>query len=75
MIILDREMITKESVRPRDYGCQAAFNSDGFLTLRSFDPTDKSKDVLYIFSRRETAAIFNLLRSIRIEGQRDDLPF
>ena len=79
MIIRKREMISKEITTGEDnldvylpYS-QASISSDGFLTLRNYDKSNKDKDEIYIFSREETQAIFNLFT--KINELRKDLPF
>ena len=55
--------------------CQASFNSDGNITLRNYDRSDKNKDEIIILSETETLAIFKLFKEFKRICINDDLPF
>lgn len=44
--------------------CQASFNSDGRLTLRTYSLGNKNHDTIMILSEAETKAIFLLLKQM-----------
>lgn len=44
--------------------CQASFNSDGRLTLRTFSIGNKNHDTIMVLSEAETKAIFLLLKQM-----------
>ena len=57
--------------------CQASFNSDGRLTLRTYSLGDKNHDTIMVLSEAETKAIFLLLKRMSKLDVTDisDLPF
>ena len=55
--------------------CQASFNSDGNITLRNYDRSNKSKDEVIILSNTETNALFLLFSKIGQMNKNYDLPF
>ena len=55
--------------------CQASFNSDGNITLRNYDRSDKSKDEIIILSGSETTALFALFSKLGQKNKDFDLPF
>ena len=55
--------------------CQASFNSDGNITLRNYDRSDKSKDEIIILSEAETCAIMKLMSKIANNIKGYSLPF
>jgi len=55
--------------------CQASFNSDGVITLRNYDRSNKDKDEIIILSNTETEAIFALFSRIGQKNKNYDLPF
>lgn len=71
MKLIDRQMEVVEMITDKSnysLNCQASFNSDGVLTLRNYNVTDKNNDEIIIFSREETEAIVELFRSIKQLG-------
>ena len=53
--------------------CQASFNSDGNITLRNYDRSNKDKDEIIILSNSETEALFLLFSKM---GRKNiNLPF
>ena len=77
MKLIDREMKVVESITAKSnhsLKCQASFNSDGVLTLRSYNMEDKNSDEIIILSREETEAIVELFRAIKQLGV-PDIPF
>lgn len=82
MIHIKRNMITDEAVRTANDNineylpyCQASFNSDGNITLRNYDRSDKNKDEIIILSESETNAIFALFNKMMNKSKQYDLPF
>lgn len=82
MIHIKRNMITDEAVRTANDNineylpyCQASFNSDGNITLRNYDRSDKNKDEIIILSASETNAIFALFNKMMNKSKQYDLPF
>lgn len=55
--------------------CQASFNSDGNITLRNYDRSNKNKDEIIILSNTETTALFALFSKIGQKNKNFDLPF
>lgn len=80
MIVIKRNMNAEKVVETADNNineylpyCQASFNSDGNITLRNYDRSDKNKDEIIILSDSETNALFALFNKI---GQKiKKLPF
>ncbi|MBQ9113889.1 MAG: hypothetical protein IJY05_03095 [Clostridia bacterium] len=77
MITIKRKMQTEEINKSERYSfCQASLNSDGVITLRSYNTCNKNQDEITILSRDETQAIFSLMRSLKSSGvQNADIPF
>lgn len=77
MKIIDREMKVVETITDKSNHsmyCQASFNSDGVLTLRNYNISNKNSDEIIILSREETEAIINLFKSIK-RIRMEDVPF
>ena len=55
--------------------CQASFNSDGNITLRNFDRSNKEKDEIIILSNSETEALFLLFSRMGQKNKNYTLPF
>ena len=55
--------------------CQASFNSDGNITLRNYDRSNKNKDEIIILSNSETTALFALFSKMGQKNRKFDLPF
>ena len=55
--------------------CQASFNSDGNITLRNYDNSNKEKDEIIILSNSETEALFLLFSRIGQKNRNYTLPF
>ncbi len=55
--------------------CQASFNSDGNITLRNYDRSNKNKDEIIILSNSETTALFELFSKMGRMRKAYDLPF
>lgn len=77
MITIKRKMQAEEVCKSgKYYSVQASLNSDGVITLRSYDERNKNEDEITILSREETQAIFALMRSLKKKGvQNPDIPF
>ena len=73
MIIINRKMQTKETVKGNFDRAQASINR---ITLRNYNPYDKDADEIMILSDTETRAIFDLRRVMKGLGVRnEDIPF
>ena len=55
--------------------CQASFNSNGNITLRNYDHSNKSKNEIIILSDSETNALFALFSKIGQKHTNYDLPY
>lgn len=58
--------------------CQASFNTNGNIVLRNYSSADKAKnksDEIIIMSKKETEAIFDLVRTMAQVCGIKDLPF
>ena len=55
--------------------CQASFNSDGNITLRNYDRSNKNKDEIIILSNSETKALFELFSKMGEKLKDYSLPF
>lgn len=55
--------------------CQASFNSDGNVTLRNYDRSNKNKDEIIILSQSETKALFELFSKMGQMCKAYELPF
>ena len=55
--------------------CQASFNSDGNVTLRNYDISNKTKDEIIILSQSETKALFELFSKMGQMCKAYELPF
>lgn len=82
MKIIKRKMVVEEQVTIADHNideylphCQASFNSDGNITLRNYDRSNKDKDEIIILSKSETEALFALFSKIGQKNKCYDLPF
>lgn len=82
MIILNRNINTTATIKtaennPNAYFsyCQASLNSDGKITLRNYDKSNKNKDEIIILSDTETNAIFELMCKINENTKNRGLPF
>lgn len=82
MIVIKRNMNAEEIVKTADNNidqylpyCQASFNSDGNITLRNYDTSNKNKDEIIILSHNETNALFALFSKIGQKNKSFDLPF
>ena len=54
--------------------CQASFNSDGNITLRNYDNSNKDKDEIIILSNSETEALFLLFWRMEQKHRNYTLP-
>ncbi len=54
---------------------QASYNSDGVITIRNYDNSNKSKDEIIILSLQETGALFELFSKICLNVKNHTLPF
>lgn len=59
----------------RSTNCQASFNSDGVITLRSYNSQNKHSDDIVVFTREETLAIIELFSRISTIVKNNNLPF
>lgn len=82
MIVIKRNMNAEEIVKTADNNldqylpyCQASFNSDGNITLRNYDQSNKNKDEIIILSHSETNALFALFSKMGQKHKNFDLPF
>ena len=82
MIIIKRTTNVVENIKTANNNineylpyCQASFNSDGNITLRNYDRSDKSKDEIIILSPSETEALFQLLSKLGQKNRNYTLPF
>lgn len=82
MIVIKRNMNTEETIKTANHNfdaylpyCQASFNSDGNITLRNYDRSDKNKDEIIILSESETKALFALFSNIGQMNKKYDSPF
>lgn len=76
MKILDREMTVNETITSKSNNslyCQASFNSDGVITLRNYNITNRNSDEIIILSAEETQAIIKLFKELK--SYVSDLPF
>ena len=55
--------------------CQASFNSDGNITLRNYDRSNKNNDEIIILSNSETEALFLLFNRMGQKNRNYTLPF
>lgn len=82
MKILKRKLVTDEHIKTANDNideylpyCQASFNSDGNITLRNYDRSNKEKDEIIILSNSETEALFLLFSQIGQKNRNYTLPF
>lgn len=78
MITIKRKMFIEEKDHNTDKNlihCQASFNSDGNITLRNYDRSNKNSDEIIILSNTETEALFALFSRIGQKNKNYDLPF
>lgn len=82
MIVKKRNMNIEETVKTANDNidqyfphCQASFNSDGNITLRNYDRSNKNKDEIIVLSDSETNALFALFSKIGQKNKNYDLPF
>ena len=55
--------------------CQASFNSDGNVTLRNYDRSNKNIDEIIILSQSETKALFDFFSKMGQMCNNYNLPF
>ena len=82
MIVLKRNMNAEETAKTAEHNfneylpyCQASLNSDGVITLRNYDRSNKNKDEIIILSKSETSALFALFSQIGQKYKNYDMPF
>lgn len=82
MEIIQRNMVVTETIKTAESNidrylpyCQASFNSDGNITLRNYDRSNKNSDEIIILSNTETEALFALFSRIGQKNKNYDLPF
>ena len=78
MITIKRKMFIEEKDHNTDKHltcCQASFNSDGNITLRNYDRSNKNSDEIIIFSNSETEALFLLFSRMGQKNRNYTLPF
>lgn len=82
MKVLKRKMETEEAITTANDNideylpcCQASFNSDGNITLRNYDRSNKNKDEIIILSDSETSALFALFSKMGQKHKNYDIPF
>lgn len=82
MIIIKRSMTSDKAISTANDNineylphCQASFNSDGCITLRNYDRSDKNRDEIIILSESETNALFELFSKMGVKTNAYKLPF
>lgn len=82
MIVIKRNMNAEERLETANDNiteylphCQASLNSDGNITLRNYDRSNKNKDEIIILSASETNALFALFTRIGEKCKNYDLPY
>ena len=82
MKVLKREMLVEEKLRTADNNIndylpssQASFNSDGCITIRNYDKSNKNKDEIFILTPTETEAIIRLFSEFANKINTHKLPF
>jgi hypothetical protein len=82
MITIKRNMVANEAIKTANNNldeflpyCQASFNSDGGITLRNYDRSNKNKDEIIILSQSETGALFELFEKMGEKLKSRGLPF
>lgn len=77
MKIIKRETTIPKEINTNEYfpHCQASFNSDGFITLRNYDRSNKSNDEIILLSKPETEALFELFSKLGKVNNNYKLPF
>ena len=82
MRVIKRDMQVDEKLRTAydnmdDYlpKSQASFNSDGCITIRNYDKSNKNKDEIIILTQTETEAIIHLFFQISDKINTHRLPF
>ena len=78
MIAFRRKIESEVIANKNDWCCQAAFNSDGCITLRLYDKNSSCmtpEDTILVLSKNETSAIVKLLKELKSFPNIDDLPF
>lgn len=76
MKLIDREMKVVETITGKSNSslyCQASINSNGCITLRNYNISDKNSDEIIILSAEETEAIFELMRVLKM--RENSIPF
>jgi hypothetical protein len=75
-------MEVKEAIKTANSGmdeylpyCQASFNSDGCITLRNYDRSNRDKDEIILLSQSETGALFELFEKMGVKLKSHELPF
>lgn len=79
---IKRKMYVEEQIATAEHNideylpyCQASFNSDGNITLRNYDRSNKDKDEIIILSNSETEALFLLFSRMGQKNRNYTLPF
>ena len=75
MIKIRRKMTSEQIEESRMYyyqKCQASLNSDGNITLRNYDCTEKDSDEIFILTKEETRALYQLFALLKNESS---IPF
>lgn len=75
MTVIECETTASNNIDEYLPHCQASFNSDGNITLRNYDNSNKNKDEIIILSNSETEALFALFSRIGQKIKNHDLPF
>lgn len=75
MIRIKREMQKTETIKSEYPETQVAFNSDGCITIRKYDSSNKDKDEIIILSQNETAGIISFLSHFARLCKTYELPF
>ena len=82
MKIIKRKMVVEEQITTAEHNideyfphCQASFNSDGNITLRNYDRSNKNSDEIIILSNSETEALFRLFSEMGQKNRNHTLPF
>ena len=82
MKVIKRQMITEGTTSTAEHNineylpyCQASFNSDGNITLRNYDRSNRNRDEIIILSNSETEALFLLFSRMGQKNRNYTLPF
>jgi hypothetical protein len=75
MVVTECEKTANDNIDVYLPHCQASFNSDGNITLRNYDNSNKNNDEIIILSNSETEALFLLFSRLGQKNRNYTLPF